>query len=440
MQSLQFRLGLGLLISLLLAFGALWIATSQTSRYLAEEYIATRLEHDIESILTSITIKKENTLNIDSSGIGAIYQRPFSGHYYKIISDHSSLRSRSLWDYDINITPLTLGKTRKIHMKGPQQQPLLVLIGAFSKDKLTFTIAVAEDLSPIGNKLSELQSYFVIVVLLLMFSLVILQGWILHQGMRPLDKTRKQLQTLSKGKLTQLDKDVPSEISPLVDEINHLLNVLDHRLQRSRNAMGDLAHALKKPLTVLKQFANDETIANNPELQQAINDQLETAQRYVIRMLQRARLAGEGPAGSLFNASEDIPPLLTMLKTIYHDKSLNLNIQLAEDISLSVDREDMLELIGNLLDNACKWATRTVRLTILQNQATTIMIEDDGPGVEDNQLANLTQRGLRLDEKTDGYGIGLSIVNEIINSLGGKLEFRRSEQLGGLQVRISLPK
>lgn len=440
MQSLQFRLGLGLLISLFLAFAALWVAASHTTRYLAEEYITTRLGHDTESLLTALTIDKNGSFSIDSSRIGAIYRRPFSGHYYKIIADHTSLRSRSLWDQDLNIKPLPVGQTLKAYMKGPERQPLLVLTSSFNKDDKAFTIAIAEDLSPIKAKISEVQSYFIIAVPLLLLSLIIIQGWILHHSMRPLDKTRKQLKALTKGKLTQLDKDVPAEILPLVDEVNHLLNVLDHRLQRSRNAMGDLAHALKKPLTVLKQYTNSQTITNDPDLRQGINEQLEIAQRHITRMLQRARLAGEGPVGSLFNAAEDLPPLLNMLNAIYHDKSLTIDIQLEENVSILVDREDMLELIGNLLDNACKWATHTVRLTIRQDQQISIIIEDDGPGVEQDQLANLTQRGLRLDEKIDGHGIGLSIVNEIINSLGGSLKFRRSEQLGGLQACITLPK
>ncbi|MGD8811889.1 MAG: ATP-binding protein, partial [Thioalkalispiraceae bacterium] len=161
-------------------------------------------------------------------------------------------------------------------------------------------------------------------------------------------------------------------------------------------------------------------------------------QQHVTRILQRARLAGEGPAGSLFNASEDIPPLLATLKSIYHDKELQFETDVPADLFIAADREDMLELIGNLLDNACKWASHKVRIAIHQNHHTQIDIEDDGPSVAISQLPNLTQRGLRLDEKTDGHGLGLSIVNEIVTSIGGELKFQPSEKLGGLHVRIML--
>lgn len=272
-----------------------------------------------------------------------------------------------------------------------------------------------------------------------MLTLVVIQVWILHAGLRPLDKARSDLNALSQGKLTQLDKEVPAEISPLVDEINHLLNVLDQRLIRSRNALGDLAHALKKPLTVLKQMAEDESIKTNPELRDTINEQLDSIQRHVTRILQKARLAGEGPVTSQFNPNEDIPPLLATLKSIYHDKALTINTDISSGMSIMLDREDMLELIGNLLDNACKWATHTVRITLHQNQYIEIIIEDDGPGVAADKLISLTQRGLRLDERTEGHGIGLSIVNEIVNSLNGELTFQQSKEMGGMQVKVSLP-
>ena len=438
MRSLQFRLSTGLFISLVLAFVVLWILVSNASRYLAESYVATRLEHDTESLLTAIQIDNAGTLKLDSTRVDPIYSRPFSGHYYKIQGHTSSLRSRSLWDQDLAVEPLQSGERQQQHVQGPQQQPLLLLNSAFDKAGQLITIAVADDLSPIEADLARLQHYFVLAALILLLALIGIQGLILHLGLRPLDKTRHELQALAQGKLSQLDSNVPREISPLVAEINHLLDVLDKRLSRSRNALGDLAHALKKPLTMLKQLARDESLANNAELQQTLTAQLDTMQRHVTRILQRARLAGEGPVGSLFIATEEIPALLATLQQMYYDKSLVFETHMPAQITIAADREDMLELIGNLLDNACKWATHKVRISLAQNHATCIDIEDDGPGVEDARLAELTRRGLRLDEATEGHGLGLAIVSEIVTSLGGELQLQRSPDLGGLLVRITL--
>jgi len=438
MRSLQFRLSTGLFISLVLAFVVLWILVSNASRYLAEGYIATRLEHDTESLLTAIQLDSTGTLKLDSTRINPIYTRPFSGHYYKILSNTTSLRSRSLWDQDLAVQPLPSGSQQRQHVQGPQQQPLLLLSSAFDKAGQVITIAVADDLSPVEADLVHLQRYFVLAALILLITLIAIQGLILHLGLRPLDKTRYELQALAQGKLLQLDKNVPKEISPLVAEINHLLDVIDKRLSRSRNALGDLAHALKKPLTVLKQLACDQSLADNTDLQQTLTVQLDTMQRHVTRILQRARLAGEGPVGSLFNATEEIPALLATLQHMYYDKSLAFETRMAADVTIAADREDILELIGNLMDNACKWAAHKVRISITQNHETRIDIEDDGPGVDNGKLADLTQRGLRLDETTEGHGLGLSIANDIVTSLGGELQLQRSQTLGGLHARITL--
>lgn len=438
MRSLQFRLSTGLFISLVLAFVVLWILVSNASRYLAESYIATRLEHDTESLLTAVQVDNTGAVTLDASRINPIYSRPFSGHYYKIESKAGALRSRSLWDQDLAVKSLRSGVRQRQHVRGPQQQPLLLLISAFDKGGQVITIAVADDLSPVEADLAHLQRYFVLAALILLLLLIGIQGLILHAGLRPLDKTRRELQALAQGKLSQLDQNVPKEVSPLVAEINHLLDVLDKRLNRSRNALGDLAHALKKPLTVLKQLARDEALANNTELQQTLTTQLDSIQRHVTRILQRARLAGEGPVGSLFNAAEEIPALLATLQHMYYDKSLAFETRLPAQLTLAADREDMLELIGNLLDNACKWAAHKVRITLTQNHETRIDIEDDGPGVEDTKLTALTRRGLRLDETTEGHGLGLAIVHEIVTSLGGELQLQRSRDLGGLHARVIL--
>lgn len=438
MRSLQFRLSLGLFVSLVLAFIVLWYLVSNASRYLAEGYIATRLMHDTESLLTAVQFDNTGRLKLDNTHINPFYARPFSGHYYKILNHDTALRSRSLWDQDLQLQPLPSGSRQRLHTHGPQQQPLLMLISAFNKAGQVITIAVAEDLSPVEKDLHHLQRYFVIAALILLLALITVQGFILHAGLRPLDKTQRELQALAQGKLLQLDQNVPGEIAPLVAEINHLLDILDKRLARYRNALGDLAHALKKPLTVLQQLTRDETLSENPQLQHNVMAQLDVMQRHVSRILQRARLAGEGPVGSLFNASEEVPDLLATLQRMYFAKSLVIETRIPAQLTLAADREDMLELIGNLLDNACKWAVHKVRISITQEHGTCIDIEDDGPGVAPDKLAELTRRGLRLDESIEGHGLGLAIVDEIVSSLGGELILQRSQALGGLHAHVAL--
>lgn len=439
MRSLQFRLSLGLFVSLLTSFVVLWLLISNASRILAEEYIATRLAHDSESLLAAIQVETTGIISIDTTRIDPVYKRPFSGHYYKIITNTNTLHSRSLWDQDLLVNPLPAGRQQRQHVTGPQYQPLLVLLQGYEKAGQPLTITIAEDVTAIEANLTRLQQHLAITAVVFLLALIGIQVVILHAGLRPLDKTRKELQSLIQGQLTHLNPDVPKEISPLVEEINRLLDVLGKRLTRSRNALGDLAHALKKPLTVLQQLIQDKTISRQPELQLAIGEQLDAMQQHTTRILRRARLAGEGPVGSIFVADQELPALLATLQSLYRDKALHIDTRVAPDTTLAIDREDMLELLGNLLDNACKWAKHTVRLSIHHNQATHLQIEDDGPGVSEVDLPKLTRRGLRIDERAEGHGLGLAIVNDIVANLGGTLSLERSRELGGLRVTVTLP-
>jgi signal transduction histidine kinase len=161
--------------------------------------------------------------------------------------------------------------------------------------------------------------------------------------------------------------------------------------------------------------------------------------RMIDRELKRARLAGEGPSGARFLVESEVPPLMDALRQMYREKNLKLESRIPAAHSFAGDREDMLELIGNLLDNACKWARNRVRLTVETAPGLAVAIEDDGPGVSSGQLDRLIKRGVRLDESAAGHGLGLSIVNDIIRQYGGELDFDRSPDLHGLRVRVRLP-
>ena len=238
------------------------------------------------------------------------------------------------------------------------------------------------------------------------------------------------------GKLNQLSQSVPTEISPLVNEVNHLLQVLGQRLQRSRNALGNLAHALKKPLTVVQQLRCTDKESTT---QQTLETQTREMQQLIERELRRARIAGEGPTGAYFVTDTEIKPLLDTLQSIYHKKSLNIKTDIPTSLILPFDREDILELLGVLMDNACKWADETVYLTLVVDKQLAIKIDDDGPGVTDELITQLTHRGKRLDETVSGYGLGLAIAQDIIEQYNGTLVFSRSEALGGFCVTVTLP-
>ena len=214
---------------------------------------------------------------------------------------------------------------------------------------------------------------------------------------------------------------------------------MDQRLQNSRHALGDLAHALKTPLTVLLQLSHEEALQSQPEIRSTLKTQTTNMQKITDHVLKRARLAGEGAVTSKFNIEPEMHDLANALKNIYRERNLSINLEIPVIGYLSIDREDMLELIGNLMDNACKWSNSTVRVTVLVTPTFHLIIEDDGPGVSEEFNSTLTKRGTRLDEAVTGSGLGLSIVKSIVEQYNGSIEFGRSADLKGLRVEVNLP-
>ncbi len=438
MKSLQLRLAVGLFISLISVFIILWWLTSSSIRSLAEASVAEHLEHDALSILSAIHTDAANNLTLNTDQIEPIYLEPFSGDYYQVLANGQVIRSRSLLNQDISIQALSPGEKRKLYSTGPKLQPLLVMVHGYSKLDRNITIAVAEDISSTLARITTFQHRFTLISLVLLSLLIIVQVMILRSGFHRLTRISQQIRALEQGKRTQLDNDVPQEVAALVHEVNWLLKVMDQRLQRSRNALGDLAHALKTPLTVLQQLPREAELKSQPEICCILQTQTTNMQNIMERVLKRARMAGSGPAVIMFDIKQEIPALIKVLQSMYRDKNLSISFVAQETATLLIDREDMLELTGNLLDNACKWAKSRVSLYFDINRIVHMIVEDDGPGVSDADFAMLTQRGTRLDEAVNGHGLGLSIAQSIVEQYGGQLILRRSNKLGGFCVEALL--
>jgi signal transduction histidine kinase len=437
MRSISFRLSLGLFISLILVFSSLWIVSSYSIHQLVEQQITTRLTHDAETLLSQITLSEDGTPTIDSSRVDQIYHRPFSGHYYVIQSSHRSLYSRSLWDQSLAINmQLTHGKV--IRITGPQQQPLLAKIHHYTVLDHPVVIVTAEDLTGIEKDFIQFRNRFGLIALVLMLVLIALQALTVRTSLRPVAGITRQLKELEQGKRSQLEEKAPVELESLIHEFNRLLGLMNQRLLRSRNALGNLAHALKKPLTVLRQLGNDVNEEQHLLLEN-IKAQTDEIQHTIDHVLKKARLAGEGPAVSQFSLDTDLKALANTLQRMYPDKLIHVSTTLPQMTTLPMDREDMMELFGNLLDNACKWAKKNIYLALSMNESLSICIEDDGKGVDDASLQTLSNRGTRLDEQTPGHGLGLSIAQEIVNEYQGSIRFEKSSAHGGLSVTVKLP-
>lgn len=440
MHSLQTRLSTGLIVSLVVLFTLQWLIVSRAIRSLTEGYIESRLRHDSEGLLAAINPPEEDApLTLGQEHIALIYNRPFSGHYYIIRTGDLLLHSRSLWDYDLLVPDVSVGETRRLYSTGPAGQRLLLLVNGFKKQDRPVVIAVAEDLSEIETDIRHFQWIYGAVSLAILVILIIIQRVIIGVGLAPLKEVRHDIRSLEKGEIGHLREEVPGEIRPLIKEINHLLEMMTERLQRSRKALGNLAHALKAPLTLLTQLSDREEIRSYPEIRQRLIEYTGALRNLLERELRRARLAGTPRPGQQIVLETEIRYLIDALTKIYKDKALEIRYSIPPGGIFSGDREDMLELLGNLLDNACKWAQKKVALKVEKDAGISFCIEDDGPGCPDEELTRLSQRGVRIDESAAGHGLGLAIVRDIVEQYSGEVIFGRSANLGGFKVSVRLP-
>jgi signal transduction histidine kinase len=437
MRSIQARLSTGLLFSLIVAFSAFWLLVSINIQFLAEEYIASRMAHDADTLLSAIEFDNIGNLTLDDLRIDLVYNQPFSGHYFVINTDVQTVSSRSLWDHPLKHIDVNTDGQPRTKQPGPEEQSLLVISRSYTKQGNQLMVSIAEDLNPINKNIIQFQYWLAALALGMLLLLVIFQAIILRRSLRPITSIHTELKSLEQGKLEKLSTDSPAELRPLINEVNHLLAVMEHRLRRSRDALSDLAHAIKKPLTVIQQQTNNNDSAEAAN--STILKQTDEIYQLSDRILKRARLAGHSHSGALFSFSEDLPALITTLEVMHPNKTVRLMTDIPAEINCPIDRQDMLELLGNILDNAYKWAQQNIKLSVSNIDLNFhICIEDDGPGADPDKINELSQRGVRLDEQIEGHGFGLAIAADMVNDYGGNISFQRSDELGGFRVDINL--
>ena len=441
MKSLEHRLQTGLLISLALLMALGWWGVSSATRNIATDLVLSRLEHDAESLLSALQPQAEGTLQLQAEQTSAIYDKPYSGHYFTIQFDRAGIeiRSRSLWDTRLSLPQLAQGQSAQNEISGPDGQHLLVWSGGYRKANRGVTISVAEDLSTLNVSLEKLRWFFAAATVGVLLLLGFLQRGVISTTFRPLHRISGGIDSLARGDKSQLDENVPTEVQPLVKEVNRLLQLMDQRLQRSRKATGNLAHALKTPLTILRQLSHHPDFEQLPQCRDQLSQQLDRLQELIELELKRARIAGRGSVGQRFIADRDVADLIAVLEKAYAEKPLRFELQIEATDTLLADRDDMLELLGNLLDNACKWAQGKVRCSLVHSANFVLAVEDDGPGCTPEEMVQLKQRGKRSDENVPGHGLGLAIAADIAQTYGAEIRLDRSDSLGGLRVRVIFP-
>ena len=261
-----------------------------------------------------------------------------------------------------------------------------------------------------------------------------------RRGLSAIDQLRSRLAAVHDGREPVVGGAYPTEVQPLVDDMNALLEHRERAVRRAIDKAGDLAHGLKTPLAVLAQEAHDLRAAGQGELAQTIGDQVERMRRQVEYHLAHARAAASGrSSGARSTLVESADGLARTLLRLHAGRGVAIDVRVPPDHVVRVQREDLDEMLGNLLDNACRWAASRVAIASAADEGTIVVtVDDDGPGLAESMREAVLQRGVRADEAASGSGLGLAIVRELAELYGGSIALGVAPD-GGLRARLRLP-
>ena len=263
---------------------------------------------------------------------------------------------------------------------------------------------------------------------------------LIRRGLAPFDDMRRRLADIRNGTEQQLRGSYPTEVQPLVDDLNGLLEHRDRTVRRAIAKAGDLAHGLKTPLAVLAREAEVAEAQGHHDLAATMTQQVERMRRQIDYHLAQARAAASGATvGSRCSVAESADALARTLLRLHAERGLAIDVRVPSDHRVRGQREDIEEMLGNLLDNACQWArSRVVITSALHDSRIVITVDDDGPGIEPSMREAVLQRGVRADEAAPGSGLGLAIVRDLAQLYGGSISLDEAPQ-GGLRTRLELP-
>ena len=367
------------------------------------------------------------------------FLEPNSGLYYQISAKgHEDWRSRSLWDRALRVLPEH--DDRSFHAYDSKQFPgedlriterTIVLPG--SDTRWMFMVAAAR--AGLDDQITTLRSTLTQSFALLALGLIVLTTLQTLYGLRPLRRVRKEIVRMRAGEKSRVTEPMPSEVLPMVEELNALLAHNERQAEEARTHAGNLAHALKTPLTVIMNAAT----AQSADLGETVIREATTMRRQVDHHLARARAVGRrGAAQSRAEVWTSLQAVERAVQRLYPEARIDMDGD--KEVAARVERQDLDEMLGNLIENAAKYGGGSVFATVGRaGTMVEILVEDDGLGIPQEERTRIFDRGVRLDSGKPGTGLGLAIVRDVAEIYGGSVAMEESEDLGGLMVRLRLP-
>jgi len=440
MLSLHARLLLAASLVLAGFIGTTGLALDTAFRNSAETALQQRLQSSIYALLAAADEDSNGRMIPPQTLPEPRFSKPDSGLYAVITQNTGAVlwQSKSLTGREPGTTSLQQPGQRQFR---PLQTGELQLYSLdfgvawedYSGNEALYTFTVAEDRAGFQAEVDSFRSTLWRWLGGMALVLLLAQGAILSWGLRPLRTVTRDLQDIQQGRSERLKGRYPKELNGLTSSLNTLIDHSAAVQTRYRNSLDDLAHSLKTPLAILQ--SSEATAPDEPEL---IREQVERMDEIISHQLQRAAVSGRATLAGPVTVSTVVERLARTLDKVYRDKQVSIQLELDPDATFNGDETYLTEIMGNLLEDACKYCRKAVRVTVSQppsGQGVAITIEDDGPGIAPQQVDAVLQRGTRMDESVPGQGIGLSMASEVISMYGGELAFD-SSTLGGTLLRI----
>ncbi|MBM4207523.1 MAG: sensor histidine kinase [Gammaproteobacteria bacterium] len=445
-KSLSFRLlaSEGLVLAVFFALAA--VVLEQSFRDSAEAALKERLQVQIYALLSTAELNNAGELTLPPNLPEPRFVNPGSGLYAFIQHTNNSLvwRSPSAIGLDVPTPPKKLGAGNTYFLADNPHRYFLhydIIWKNIAGVEKEYIFTVAEDSDFVKHQVEHFRKHLWSWLVIIAIVLILLQFALLRWSLKPLRIIVNDLYAIEKGEKTLLDGVYSSELQGLAGNLNAFISHERAHLERYRNTLADLAHSLKTPLAILRGCS--ETFRDNKE---TVQEQIATMDKIVEYQLQRAAAKGEHKAIKNIELSAFLHKVSASLNKVYIAKNIHWGINVPEHCQIYVEEGDLYEIVGNILDNACKWCQHSIKINVTQNPrkdrrnyALLIQVDDDGPGIPDGKLNEILKRGVRADENIRGHGIGMTVVNDLVGILGGKLEGNKSPELGGMSWRVYLP-
>jgi len=434
-RSIRRTLLIVLLPAAIALMGAAWVIHGALLERMAHSFVEDRLREEVGFLRHRLN---QAHGSVEALNTGAYFEQVLH-HAFAVRVGSRQYVSPSSWS-SLLVPLLEESRTGFIRRTGADGEisDYLAYRETFERQGREAVIVVAEDLSRLGASQRELHIWTAVVSAVLL-GLLVLVIWIaIRLSLASVARLQAALKELQQGERERLDIETPAEFQPLVGQLNQLLDTLDQRLIRSREALANLSHSVKTPITAVRQVLEEREQPLDWDMRQQLARRLSDIDGQLETEMRRSRFAG-AQAGKGAAPVSQARELLWMLGRLYPEKDFELETAMADEHRWPIEEYDLNEILGNILDNAGKWAASSVTLSLREDE-TGLVIEasDDGPGVPQEQLATLGARGQRLDEQAAGHGLGLAIVRDVVRRYDGRVVFDLSDS-GGFRARIVLP-